>query len=197
MSGSKKRIGRTSINRVSSTPSGFSRGTDEVGNSKPCSEDTEPWQCTGTAHGSTTGLIGTGSHGTRILKPACAIQTGCLAQLNRRRGGAGCAMKIGPISRKTHQPVGPEKFAVRVKARSILSKKQRRIKSYSCENQTLFLVTRGRYASGLLRAASSAESACQPKPQSFRQVRRNPFEPYLQLMLGITPSLRRPLAPPV
>ena len=44
---------------------------------------------------------------------------------------------------------------------------QRRLKSYSSEDYTVFLVTQGRYASLVLRA-SFAESASNPKPKSRR-----------------------------
>jgi integrase len=52
---------------------------------------------------------------------------------------------------------------------------QRRLKGYSSENRTLFLVTRPRRGPRSLRAFSTVdESACNPKPKSLRQAGRKP-----------------------
>ena len=89
--------------------------------------------------------------------------------------------------RRTRQEVVQQKFALRVKARfnpfrdsagcTIAMRWQRRLKSNSSEDQTLFLKPgQGTVHIFCEHLSSGDESACHPKPKYLRQVERNPLD---------------------
>src|SRR6266446_1039893 len=89
-------------------------------------------------------------------------------------------------SRRTRQQVGPQRFALGLSARfspfrdsvtcTIVMRWQLRLKSYFSEDQTLFLEPgRGTVHVFCEHLSPGDDSACNPRPTSLRQAKKNPL----------------------